>query len=72
MSDMTEEEQTRLIIATLFGALARAMDEVHPGTAQAFMRNLEGKHTIMRNNSSWPESLSQAVRWARDSAKPQD
>ncbi len=69
---MTEDQQTRLTIATLFGALVEALDKVQPGTGDAFQKVLEDKYYRMRDNSSYPESFLETIRWAKDSAKPQD
>jgi hypothetical protein len=66
---MTEDQQTRLTIATLFGALARALDKTNPGTLVAFRQTLEEQYGHVRDNSAYPDSFLETIRWARDSSK---
>ena len=64
-TEWTPDQETRLAIATLIGAMVHALDKANPGTASAFKEALERRYADVRE-SNFPVSYLEALQWARD------
>ena len=70
---MTEDDQTRMALAALFGALVRSMDEVNPGLQAKFCRHLEETHASMKDYDSHPIKALETLILTHDYVKvPRD
>lgn len=50
------------------GAFASALDKTQPGFAEAYQKALDTTYYRMRDNSDYPSSFLETIKWARDSS----
>lgn len=68
MADWTEDQKTRLAMATILGAMVQAMDKNNPGFQKNFSEALKERYDAWRDNASYPIEILEAIKWANDSS----
>jgi hypothetical protein len=63
---MTEDDQTSMAIAALFGALVRSLGEMNPGIQAKFCRQLEETHSSMEGYDPRPDKALETLTLTHD------
>jgi hypothetical protein len=69
MAQLGDQVQTRLALASLFGALVQTLDEQFPTFALKFDKNLERIFHRLKEYEHKPDKTIETLRWTSEIAR---